>query len=958
MTAEFAVGDSVLCHGVEGTIKFVGETEFSPGVWVGVELTKARGKHDGQVDGVRYFDTKDNYGVFVPADSPALEMFDPKTAAIIKVQSLARQKQALTRSNSMDMDVDLETFRGWDSLDRMHEQDALLNTALSSQVHQILKNNGAKPHNEKTNRKQLRALKSTIQLELPSGREDYTREFCLTLVKRAKKLKAGEALVAPDMVQQILYHFTLLMDEGAECMQRLNAPPVGTLAVVGDTHGQLKDLLWIFFKHGLPSSEMVYLFNGDLTDRGDSAVDIWVILLSFKLYDPSIVCFNRGNHEDDSMNNSYGFLDELTQKYGDRGFDLYRNFQYIFCTLPLYTVVNDKIFVVHAGLPRQSKYIKLSNLANLDFKRPIPDRPRNGEDTLFFDSVWSDPCSGEGTEPNTRGPDVVSFGPDLTRKFLENNDLTMVIRSHQVPSTLKGYQWHHSDTVLTVFSASNYCGVSGNQGAVALITKETTLPTEVVIVEHWAPDWESAIEHLLLLEKDTEKATQQVKMEAINIAEERQLTIARGKKRTNMEEEIVAQAKPLFVLHKKALFQFWRGLDPDKTFHISVKEWQDGCAAICDEKVPWKKLRGVLGLKQTDFVKDETKKESSKKDEPCVAYIPFLNRFRIAFSPAPNMPEIILGWEERTCEDLYRALLKADLSVDATFAAIDRNRDGTVGWDELQTLLENCCTYSVTPQQSQDILVSLGASATQRVNLLQFLDKLRLAFRRSNLPPVKEENKWIPTALDKLSLVMLKDAQSRFVADEKSATNLNTLLITRWFEEADANSNGYLCFQELYDAIKKLPEKEIEQVFAPAAGGLCEANVQALMDYCDIDKSTYLSYLEFVQFLSVIEEDKNESEFQESELDTICNSVYFHSLAIKQAVRYFNPKGMVTPEEFAQALQAVSTAFFSTNGYELFTPKQAHVLASTPHADETNKINTLAFLQSFRLIDTQVACGA
>ena len=47
---------------------------------------------------------------------------------------------------------------------------------------------------------------------------------------------------------------------------------VGRLLILGDTHGQLEDVLWIFFKHGEPrSTDNVYLFNGDVADRGQLA---------------------------------------------------------------------------------------------------------------------------------------------------------------------------------------------------------------------------------------------------------------------------------------------------------------------------------------------------------------------------------------------------------------------------------------------------------------------------------------------------------------------------------------------------------------------------------------------------------------------------------------------------------------------------------------------------------------
>merc|ERR1712000_647551 len=98
-------------------------------------------------------------------------------------------------------------------------------------------------------------------------------------------------------------------------------------------------------------------------------------------------------------------------------------------------------------------------------------------------------------------------------------------------------------------------------GAVAIIEKNFSKPSDVNIVEHWAPDWDSAIEHLLLLEKDTEKATDVIKMEAINLIEARTAALVKRGMRTHIEEEITAQAKPLFVLHKKALFQYWVSLD-------------------------------------------------------------------------------------------------------------------------------------------------------------------------------------------------------------------------------------------------------------------------------------------------------------------------------------------------------------------------------------------------------------
>lgn len=48
-----------------GTIRYIGPTDFAPGIWLGLELRSAKGRNDGSVNEKRYFTCKPNYGVLV-----------------------------------------------------------------------------------------------------------------------------------------------------------------------------------------------------------------------------------------------------------------------------------------------------------------------------------------------------------------------------------------------------------------------------------------------------------------------------------------------------------------------------------------------------------------------------------------------------------------------------------------------------------------------------------------------------------------------------------------------------------------------------------------------------------------------------------------------------------------------------------------------------------------------------
>ena len=48
-----------------GIIKFIGNTSFKPGWWIGIHYDEPVGKNDGSVEGTRYFICPAKYGAFV-----------------------------------------------------------------------------------------------------------------------------------------------------------------------------------------------------------------------------------------------------------------------------------------------------------------------------------------------------------------------------------------------------------------------------------------------------------------------------------------------------------------------------------------------------------------------------------------------------------------------------------------------------------------------------------------------------------------------------------------------------------------------------------------------------------------------------------------------------------------------------------------------------------------------------
>lgn len=329
-----------------------------------------------------------------------------------------------------------------------------------------------------------------------------------------------EGILLPKAMAYELVIDTIKVLTKEKTMSEFEVKPGEKVTVCGDTHGQYWDTLNIFKLNGLPSASNPYVFNGDFVDRGSWGMENVLLLYALKVKDPSSMHFNRGNHELIEANMIYGFAGECMAKYDETMFDL---FSESFRKLSLCHLVSKKVFITHGGLPgpnpriyvpgmshdpsdaipKNTMTLKLDEIAEVDretelqsatYKAAVdiiegdvaPDASKVSEVRIVIDLIWGDPRLTNGYGPSyrkTRG--IFMFGPDVTDKFCEDNDLEFCIRSHEVKED--GWKQDHPK-LYTVFSAPNYMDVGGNRGAYLTVANEdgkfTATPHEFEKSEH------------------------------------------------------------------------------------------------------------------------------------------------------------------------------------------------------------------------------------------------------------------------------------------------------------------------------------------------------------------------------------------------------------------------------------------------------------------------------------------
>lgn len=276
--------------------------------------------------------------------------------------------------------------------------------------------------------------------------------------------------------------------------------------VFGDIHGQYSDLMRFFDLWGAPCNpeegkinvedDYNYVFLGDYVDRGNHSLETICLLLALKVKFPEKIVLLRGNHEDRWINQSFGFYDECENRLQDNP-DLpesvFNRINNLFEYFPLGAVIQGLILCLHGGIGSSLK--KLEQIESIQRPLEVIHEVQTPLEKLVVDILWSDPTDSDsdlGIQANqVRDPhgtgNIVKFGPDVVKDFLQKNNLDKIIRAHEC--VMDGFERFSGGDLITVFSATDYCGKHKNAGAILIITRSFGINPKLIYPNLQQANW-------------------------------------------------------------------------------------------------------------------------------------------------------------------------------------------------------------------------------------------------------------------------------------------------------------------------------------------------------------------------------------------------------------------------------------------------------------------------------------
>jgi hypothetical protein len=276
---------------------------------------------------------------------------------------------------------------------------------------------------------------------------------------------------------------------------RITVPKEKKIIIMGDIHGSLHTFLRNMFRliqlnildiNFKLNENYIIIFLGDVLDRGTYALEILSFIFNLMIVNNKEelnIIFNRGNHEEISIWNIYGFKNEIDKKMPilneKKNVDLQiRFFSSLSSAIILSVDINGiehSFWLSHGGIPYCSKTLKpliIGSSKVILYDKDIADQIRWNDFSYIPNVEVNGPRRGIGYIINDKA----------LSEFLKVNNINYVIRGHQ-DSKANSYLFSNKEHYI-ISEKTNISSevVIINPNVIHQLEEEATTP--VVDMEH------------------------------------------------------------------------------------------------------------------------------------------------------------------------------------------------------------------------------------------------------------------------------------------------------------------------------------------------------------------------------------------------------------------------------------------------------------------------------------------
>uniref|UniRef100_A0A3Q4BQX8 Serine/threonine-protein phosphatase with EF-hands n=1 Tax=Mola mola TaxID=94237 RepID=A0A3Q4BQX8_MOLML len=522
------------------------------------------------------------------------------------------------------------------------------------------------------------------------------------------------------------------------------------ITICGDLHGQLEDLLLIFYKNGMPSLEKPYVFNGDFVDRGKDSIEILIILFAFLLVYPSDVHLNRGNHEDHMVNLRYGFTKEVLSKYKMHGKRILRLLQKIFSWLPLATVIDQRVLVLHGGI---SDVTDLSLLTRLDRHnyvsalRPPKRRKESSAGTSIDSDMDEDIWSNRKTfqrRPSLMFPrplgDRCSFHNRSLQDFSDRIKLTVAEDLDGGKQTIDYFETSEKETSPSFLPALQILDLLWSDP----MAQDGCTPNEVRGGGcYWGPDVTEDFlnRHNLQLIIRSHECKQEgyefchnrkvltlfsasnyydvgsnrgayvklgpdlvpymVQYQANSMT--RELSV-----RQRTERSALKVLREQLFAHKSDLISAFKKYDSDNTGFVSLNDWASTLESVMRLGLPWRMLRTQLA--------------TTKSSDGTINYHEWFSELAI---------------KGANTDGLLETLYRHRSTLETIFRIVDTDNSGFITMEDFRQTWKLLSVYlkmEFTDEAISDLAVAIDSNQDGSIDIDEFMEAFRLTDKKKQMP--------------------------------------------------------------------------------------------------------------------------------------------------------------------------------------------------------------------------------